>query len=90
MKKTLAIGILCIFVILLSISLCGCSQNTIQNTDTYLSNQDSQYNFIFEDMCQGNIAEAPNGYYFLSGTTINYLYYFDDATKKACPVSASR
>jgi hypothetical protein len=70
--------------------LYGCSKNNIQNniedTDTYIPNQDSQYGFVFQDLCIGNIAESPNGYYFLSGTTINYLYFFDDVTKKAYPL----
>ena len=85
MKKKWIFGILCVSIILMSFFLVACAQNNINNADTYISSQDSQYGFISKDLFEG-ITESPNGYYFLSGTVNCYLYFYDNNTKKVCPV----
>lgn len=74
-------------LIILAFIVTGCGSAEIQYPDTYVFGQDSQYRYINKNMqVPGCIAEAPNGYYFLSGPSNNFLYFYDKATRRAIPV----
>lgn len=83
MKRLLSAIIIAVF---LAGAISGCGENNlkIDNTDTYVFNQDSQENFIRYGS-QLYFAESDKGIYFLN-TDNGFLYVIDKATHKCQPL----
>lgn len=79
MKRFLSAIIVALF---LAGAISGCIENNlkIDNSDTYVFNQDSQENFIRYGS-QFYFAEGDKGIYFLN-TDNGFLYVIDKATQK--------
>lgn len=79
MKRLLSAIIIAVF---LAGAISGCIENNlkIDNSDTYVFNQDSQENFIRYGS-QLYFAEGEKGIYFLN-TDNGFLYVIDKATQK--------
>lgn len=83
MKRLLSAIIIAVF---LAGTISGCGENNlkIDNTDTYVFNQDSQENFIRYGS-QLYFAESDKGIYFLN-TDNGFLYVIDKETHKCQPL----
>ncbi|MGN1432992.1 MAG: hypothetical protein ACI4XI_04740 [Ruminococcus sp.] len=83
MKRFISAIIIAVF---LAGAMSGCSENNlkIDNSDTYVFNQDSQENFIRYGS-QLYFAEGDKGIYFLN-TDNGFLYVIDKATHKCQPL----
>ncbi|MGN0502306.1 MAG: hypothetical protein ACI4HN_05230 [Ruminococcus sp.] len=83
MKRLLSAIIVAVFLAG-ALSACGENNLKIDNTDTYVFNQDSQENFIRYGS-QLYFAESDKGIYFLN-TDNGFLYVIDKATHKCQPL----
>lgn len=79
MKRLLSAIIIAVFLAG-ALSACGENNLKIDNSDTYVFNQDSQENFIRYGS-QLYFAEGEKGIYFLN-TDNGFLYVIDKATQK--------
>lgn len=83
MKRLLSAIIIAVFLAG-ALSACGENNLKIDNSDTYVFNQDSQENFIRYGS-QLYFAESDKGIYFLN-TDNGFLYVIDKATHKCQPL----
>lgn len=83
MKKNLLILLIAVMAI-----SCGCMNNTakdiiIEYKDTYIENQDFQYNFFDKSTGQTIVQKGNGGYYFVLN---DFFYFVDENTMNAVPL----
>lgn len=76
-----------IFVIIIAMMiLSGCSNDTIVDSNSYVSGQDQQY-FYLNNLFDGyGICETEQSYYFLGAHDKKYLFICDKEKEKAVPL----
>lgn len=80
MKKIL----LLVSFLMIAVSICGCNQNEIVFSDQYIFGQDSQ--FSLSTNFDPGITQSEDGYYFCSGPSLSYLYFYDNKTGLSVPL----
>ena len=68
----------------ISVAICGCAQDEVIFSDQYIFGQDSQYGL--STLFDAGIAQSEKGYYFCSGPTRSFLYFYDYKTNQSIPL----